>query len=372
MRDWLLFVALYLATLALVVGLTEAYPGDEQHFIDTSRLFAQGITADLIRAYPEMSGPLPFAVFGGWGRLFGFSLPGMRACSLLIAALALIAAYRLIGDFHAAALLGLNPYWAAMSIFVYTDMLAVLFAVLAFDAARRERPLPFALAATAALLCRQYLIFLPLAVVLYGGAQRQWRMVAAALVSAIPLAVLVLHWGGLAPDSPVRDQYLARGFAFHLSALFGYIGLLFLFSLPWLVMVRPRLPLWPALGAVVYWLAPLRPSPASVAAGIPTMGLADRVLHMAVPQETARDVFYMLLLAGGLCLLAARRRFPLATVAIAAFLVVMPFSYLYWEKYLLPLVPIAAVAAMSMAPQPRPPATTSPVPESPESPPSSL
>jgi hypothetical protein len=204
--------------------------------------------------------------------------------------------------------------------------------------------------ATLALLSRQYLVFLVLAVGIYCAWRRRWPMVVASGVAMIPLAGLIGLWGGLAPDSVVRVQYLQPGPLLHANALLGYLGLLFAFLVPWMLVTdRPRWDWRVVLAALVvscvYWLAPVRPSSASVAAGIHTVGLLDRVLHLALPLQWLRDVFYQLCLAGGILVLVRLRcNLSMAALTVFSFLVIMPFSYLYWEKYMLPLLPIAVAA----------------------------
>jgi len=79
------------------------------------------------------------------------------------------------------------------------------------------------------------------------------------------------------------------------------------------------------------------------------MGLFDRALHVALPALWMRDLFYGAAFAAGLMVWGklipgAVKRRELAALAVFSFLAVMPFSYLYWEKYLLPVLPLAAVA----------------------------
>ncbi len=59
--------------------------GDEEHFLLTVRLFGQGVSTDVLRTYPEMSGPLTFAAFAAWGRVAGFDTASLRLLAPLIA-----------------------------------------------------------------------------------------------------------------------------------------------------------------------------------------------------------------------------------------------------------------------------------------------
>ena len=130
-RLWLL--------LAIVLGaawwFTRALPpwGDEAHFLNTIRAFGQGISVDLLRTYPEMSGPLPFALFAWWGGLVGFGTAGLRGLSALIAFATLVLYHSTLEQhglhgrlkYLLLVLFAANPYFVGLSVFVFTDMLAL-------------------------------------------------------------------------------------------------------------------------------------------------------------------------------------------------------------------------------------------------------
>lgn len=351
---WAAWCVVFLALTLTAVGLAKAYPGDEYHFIETSQLFSKGLSLDLLRSYPEMSGPLPFALFGFWGSVFGWSLPAMRAFALLIAFGTLMLLHLWLRDPLAQFFICLNPYVVLMSVFLYTDMISVFFVLAAILAAERRSAWLTAGSLCAALLCRQYLVYVVLAMLLHFAFLRDWKMVAAVALSFGPLAALTLLWGGLAPVSPTRTYYLSTATSFHVSALVGYVTLLFLYLVAFLVMNwRALIPsrkaaLIAAVVSLLYWAFPIRPSPSAVDEGLFTVGMVDHALHSIISSEAGRDTFYWLSFALGLLVLAAILRHvkqqPLLTLQVLCFLVVMPFSYLYWEKYFLPLLPVAAAA----------------------------
>ena len=347
---WALWCAIYLGGALLFVGITRAYPGDEQRFIETSRLFAAGLTVDLLQHYPEMSGPLPFAIFSMWGHHLGWGLSSMRVLAVAIGFCTLMLMYVWLCDAlgsHTAAFLSglalcLNPYVAAMSVFLYTDMISMLFVMLALVAVERKNNVVLALALAAALLSRQYLVFVPLAIGFYALLKRNRGMLAAVLVSVLPLAWLVWLWGGLAPASPMRPQYLNGGAGFHIAAFAGYTGLLAIYLAPFLMIGwRRSVPGWRGGVAIlgisaIAWAFPVRPSPFSIRVGVSTVGLLDRGLTMLLPSVAMRDGFYWIAFLLGLAVVAvfireaSKRRLP--SMMVVSFLLVMPFSYLYWEK----------------------------------------
>ncbi len=356
---------LYLCAVTLALGLSTPYPGDEARFIETAKLFGRALSLDLLRSYPEMSGPLPFLFYGWWGRVFGYSLAAMRCGSLALALAALLILWiflRRLLDERAAFLSGcalcLNPYFATMSLFVYTDMAAVGSGLAALATALHGRPVTMAMALAAAMLSRQYMVFLALGLGVFYW--RQTRMVAACAASMLPLAALVVLWGGPAPDSWMRREYLAGGTHFQMASLTGYIAQMPIYLLPFVIAARRRLRFpAPVMAAVLvasglYWLYPIRVPDASARIGLSTVGLLDRALTQA---GIWRDAVYWAGFFTGLLMLAAlfddarrHRGYPLlAALVTAAFLAVMPWSYLYWEKYLLPLLPVAAAYLAQVA-----------------------
>jgi len=368
--DFFLYLAVgllvaYLLGLALGwPGLWAAQHGDEGHYTRSARYLATQPTAEGLRTYPEMSGPLPFALYGVWGSLFGWELPTLRLLSLLVACASGLLLYSLLRRLHAPgwpavlalAWLLLNPYWAGLSLYVYTDMLAVLFFLGSIYALVGGSFWGFVACAAGAALCRQYLVFWPVGVALWAliGGYRQWPYGCWALgagLSLLPLALLMLWWGGSAPDSQVRTFYLQESLRFHASFFWLYVALLPLWLAPWAL---PQLLRAGNAGAWIlslalaqlYWVAPIGSGTAALAKGEQQVGLLDRLLLQLPP--TGRDIIYVALLALGfrwLLILLGRIRLwgkrpdmrSLLVIAQLVFLVGMSFSYLCWEKYLLPV-----------------------------------
>src|SRR5262245_47428982 len=146
--------------------------GDEEHFVTTSILFGRHLTLDTLRSYPELSTPLPFVVYGLWGRLLGFDLLTLRLLSPLIALATYVMLHFVLHRWFEdgrIAFLGtlfvmLNPYMVGLSVFVFTDMITILAILVAFHGAWKEHWGRYALAAGCALLARQYAAFLVLSV----------------------------------------------------------------------------------------------------------------------------------------------------------------------------------------------------------------
>jgi hypothetical protein len=370
---WLLgFLSAYSA-VELVFNLNRPYWGDEGHFIGTVRQFGTGLTLEILKHYNEMSTPLPFALYASWGRVVGYETQNLRLLSIMIACLTYISFHRfLFSIFHGSRLallttifFSLNPYMLAFSIFVFTDMSALLFLILCCAAIRNENVVLFAIASTAALLCRQYLVFVTFAAGTYFlvrlAREREAihaKMLIAAGLSTLPLFLLFWMWQGFNPDNTVKYLYLEGLFNFHLNAITLYVLLFFVYLLPivlwaWKLFYRQRRIL--AISAGVSWLYlffPIVPSKPSIDLGLTTVGVFHRAVQFIFGFQAQHIVLFLCFLMGLPIVVSliddtlARLRqqiFDFAFflgLAILAFLLIMPFSYLAWEKYFLPAMPL--------------------------------
>ena len=368
-RLWLL--------LAIVLGaawwFTRALPpwGDEAHFLNTIRAFGQGISVDLLRTYPEMSGPLPFALFAWWGALgrvrAGRSEGAVRADRLCDAGAvpqhARTARTARATQYLLLVLFAANPYFVGLSVFVFTDMIALFGMALVLHASSAGRPGRAALGLAVATLARQDLAFLAAAVVLAALCSRDERdrgrvaWFATAVAGMLPLAALVWLWAGLSPANNLRPLYLADGLRFDPHALSLYLALPGIYLAPLVVAVLVSVPFrlrhlgiaCAAAGFVL--LFPIAPSLPQVREGIHTVGFVHRASVALLPAGAVQWPFAIGAFTGwaaiGAVVLRGRHHFGSSALSIAgclplasavAFLVVMPFSYMPWEKYGLPLL----------------------------------
>jgi hypothetical protein len=299
--------------------------------------------------------------------------------SLLVAFAAFLAVHRLafavtgrgVVALVITAFVALHPYNIGLSVFVFNDMTAVLFVVLGLAAAAGRRPAWAGAAFACALLSRQYMAFAVLAVGAW-SAVRWWRFrdggdlrrAAAAAVSFVPLAALMWFWGGVGPDNDARVDYLRHGLAFKMPGLMLYLALLCVYLAPLLFWSRlPRRTSALVAGLAVlasYPLWPVVAADAQRAANIATAGFLHRALR-ATGSPLIEHAVWALSAACGAAVAAslvvwsgralrdpARDRDGLLAWPVIAFLLVMPFSYMYWEKYFMPVLPIAALAIVRM------------------------
>ncbi len=347
--------------------------GDEEHFVETVRLFGAGLSVDLLRSYPEMSAPLTYLAYAGWGHLVGFGLAELRLLSPLVAAATALAWFAFLRDqvrprvlvWLTLATLVLNPYFLGLSVFVFTDMFALLGLSLVALGVSRRWPLLTLAGVIVAVCSRQYFVFVPFALLLAAilASDRRDALVQLALpaiLGLLPLGLLVLLWGGLAPANELRDVYASGPLRFdaHTFSLYLAAPALYLAPLALLMWLSPTRGMLVAAGLAMAFVIvfPIQVSPVQIMDGILTVGFLHRAIEFVVPGTVGVFVLFPLLAAVnaaalGRLLIERGRSLPVMDHAerflwcgIVAFLIVMPFSYMPWEKYALPLFMLQAAA----------------------------
>jgi len=352
------------------------------------RDFGARLDLDRLTHYEQLSTPLPFIVYAGWGKLVGFDLWRLRILSLLIALTTYLLFHRLLWEhFHSgaaafltAAFLAIHPYMVGFSIFVFTDGLTIMFLVAGLLAFHRRMAWLLAFGVAGALLCRQYAVFLPIAAVMclaheFSRDRRpdSGRLLTAVLVGMLPFAALLMLWGGLSPINRWRDFYATGHLTFHPSYLVLYIALLALYAAPLLFVVwrqlygDRRLLIGALVLSMVYWLFPVKASAYAVDINVHTVGLLHKALVRVIAAPWFAQIVFFVGFALGLPILYAVIRSALRAVrltsvaptllydlAILGFLALMPFSYLNWEKYFVPLLPFLFVRLLMLRRLPHP------------------
>jgi hypothetical protein len=371
-RNWTLWLALA-AYFAVASAVTLRWPpwGDEVHYLSTIRLFGQGMSVDLLRTYPQMATPLAFVTYAEWGRLVGFETWQLRLLSPILAmstCVLLAHALRMLGASTVMVTVGTgiiaaNPYFLGLSTFVFTDTPALLMLAVAIVGVVSNRAWVTGAGIAGAVLTRQYLAFLTPAVIgavlVSDGASGLWRSrhVLAACLALLPLAWFVWLWGGaLAPVSEMRGVYLTGGgLRYDVHALSLYLAAPGIYLAP-LLLWRAREGVSARALAIGFAMAtvtlvfPVAPSAIQTVEGIVTVGFVHRLLLSLLPSAAVNIVWFLaagfwlsVMLDRAFMLLtpAPLRRLDMATLfpwfGIAGFLLLMPFAYMPWEKYALPL-----------------------------------
>jgi hypothetical protein len=318
----------------------------------------------------------------------GFDTGSLRLLSPVLASATIVLWLRFVAGVVPApavalltvATIAANPYFLGLSVFVFTDMLALLGLSLAAVGVQRRSPWLSGLGVAVATCARQYLAFLAVAVAalaIFGrGKPERSRWVIAAMAGMVPIGLLVALWdGALAPDNALRAVYTSEGLRFDPHALSLYLAspAAYLFPLVGIVLARFRVrrtTVAVAVAAAVFVIGfPIAPSIAQTREGSFTVGFLHRFVQMIASGTIEHITFAALAFVHLLALGAASESLYrhgrqghwnesvlFAWAGTLAFLVLMPFSYMPWEKYALPLFMLEGVvlAAVISAAKHRP------------------
>lgn len=360
-------------------AVNRPYWNDEAHFVDTINHFGEDMSISTIKSYNEMSTPLPFILYSFWGRIFNFRIQTLRIFSVLVAFITYLLFHKLVFSIFkdikisllTTAFIVLHPYMVGLSVFVYTDMLAILFIILSCIAIREQKPIILSISLACCLLCRQYLIFFILAAGLYYlikyfnnkiDKHVIRKMLLSCIISMLPLAILGLLWKGLSPENDLRNMYLDEGYSFHPSYLNLYVCQLSIYLVPiilisWKKFYKNKIII--LLSFVLswfYWLFPVRIAGYQINAHVDAVGFFHRFIKTIFGNQFIEDIVFHVAYLLGLPIVIAIAKdiysrwqdknqdfsFFLDLSIIAAF-IVMPFSFYCWEKYFLPFLPLVTL-----------------------------
>lgn len=373
------FLVIYFSSLAIWgINRPDAW-SDEYHFVETIKYFGNNLNLSTLHSYEEMSTPLPFIVYAIWGKVAGFELPMLRILSILIAFCTYLVFYSIFKSYFsrltallAVTFFALNPYSAGASLFVFTDMIAILSLGLSFLSVIKRKPVLLGISLSSAMLSRQYLAFLvpPFVIyyglkVLYSKEKSDLKSLLTVVLSCIPLGLLVLYWGGSCPDNLRKEQYMSYAFAFHPEFMTLYICQIVVYTFPFLLYYWKRfytdkkIILISILVSLLYFVFPVKPSIAGIEANVLTVGYFHRFLRVFLSDGWINLTFYIsflfalpVLFTLLLSMISDLRKKKISITFLSigtmmCFLLVMPFSYLVWEKYFLPVLPIMIFLILS-------------------------
>ena len=359
----------FILSFAWLFAIQHSHWGDEIRFVNTISYFGNDFHLQKLVHYNEMSAPLPFVLYAMWGKLVGFALNDLRAFSLIIAVITYVLFFWFIFKtfncqklaYFSSMFLMLQPYMLGFSVFVFTDMLPILASIFVFYSARYGKPLLMLLAGLIGLLSRQYFIFLLIAFgltffirFLLKKERNDMYMATAIILSTLPLGVLAYYWQGLSPQTHLNSLYLDEAFRFHPEYLTLYIVQLSIYIFPYIILnvrkIYGNYSVW-VISITFSWLYiifPIEPSPAAQEASFHTVGFLHKMVRSLVGSPGEHLIFYALFTVGIpiaffiLRDLYLRIRLKLYDLIFAMhlsvifFLIIIPCSYLLWEKYFMP------------------------------------
>jgi len=366
-----------LSVLALV-SIENPYHGDEKHIVETIRLFANKFSIETIKDYPEVTPPLFYIIYSFWAKLFG-SLESLRIFTLIISFATWQILYLLMLSFtknekHSfllSLLIILNPYFFGTSVYVFTDTLTLFFVIASILAFQKDKIFLFLVFSTSAILCRQYSIIFPSAIIIYSLANYQTnkiknaKYILASVVSFLPLIKLLILWNGIAPKSGVGKWIIPNSGLYNLDYINTYLtfSTIYLFPLILFYFKKIRLNLFTILISIGLTLLlsffPIKPSEATIVQTTNiTVGYAHKFLFMILGQNhfTVKIVLGLFLFIGSYMSIELIRMIfrnlresindykIIFTFLWLLFLLIMPFSYQVWEKYLIMILPFLALS----------------------------
>jgi hypothetical protein len=251
-----------------------------------------------------------------------------------------------------------------LSIFVFTDMIPVLALFVAYISLQKKRLFIFLLASIIAILSRQYCVFFLGGTLLYHTIHYYFqrdvyhlKVLFAGCLSLFPLVLFMILWQGASPVNKVNVLYLDQAFQFHIAYLNLYVLQIFVYLFPFVLWHR-RLFYQNYKGIIVcfllsltYFFFPVEPSVAAVNAGIETVGYFHKFVNFLGLREYAHWIFYFfyfvslpVLFSVVMGLVSDLRNKSVTAksylvIVILMFYLVMPLSYMSWEKYFIPLLP---------------------------------
>ena len=382
--DLILFVVVagYLIGMVVVIGLDRPLWRDEIQFINTIRVFGEEFSLGMLSDYRQPTGPLVFLVYSLWGKIVGFEAANLRILSLIFSGTTLLLIYRLFvlilrnrkAALLAVCLLLINPYMWGLGIFVYTDIPTLCFSVMFVWAVYRRQALFLAVTTALALLARQYSAYLIVAagvyqlVTIYRGEKTQMKNVAALIVGCLPLIVLMILWGGVAPPSGMKRWVVTESNIYNCGYITTYVLFMAAYLSPVILIMRRQLfqkgsiLLLSSLLSCWYLFFPVRPSAAAlIQTEYDTVGLLHRLIKSVIPIAILENILLWGFFWCGLVVLANIVHLDIKrlrngiwdyghflTLAVLCFLFMMPFSYQVWEKYLVSVLPFIMLRLMIM------------------------
>ena len=382
---WLIFpLALILLTVAFILLTDLDYPfrGDEGHFISTVEIFGDNFHPVTALDYPEVTGPLFYYMYALWGRMVSFNSENLRVFSLLLSVITFILIYILYGKvlrdlkivLPGLLLLLINPYFLGLSVHVFTDIPSLLFIVLIVLGVYLGNPFLLFLSTACALLIRQYSVFVVISAAIYflilyriRGRFKKGSFLAL-ICGSVPLLVMMLLWRGTAPPSGIVRWMIDDGLVYRFRYILIYVIFMAVSLFPILlyacrILLKNRTVILTGfLLSLTYFFFPVHSSFVTLEqTEVTTVGLMHSFIRgLLSSYHLEQFILWIFCWAGFVTLLHVIRTDIASmrtgiwdfghflTLSVIIFLLIMPFSYQVWEKYLVVVLPFILLRLLMM------------------------
>ena len=370
---WFAFSIITL-TVVGIVSLKLPFRGDERHIVETIRLFANNFNFETIKDYPEVTPPFFFMFYALWAKIFSASTESLRILTLIISFRAWQLVYFLFQLFvkkksHAlllSLLVVINPYFFGTSIFVFTDMLTIMLSLVAVISYLKNKFFLFIIFSTLAILCRQYAVIIPMSVILFSllnykrDKLNNRNYIIGSFLTFLPLLILFVFWKNISPATGIEKWIVPNSSFYNIDYINTYItfSVIYIFPLVILFFKKIELSFSSLLSALVFTiilsLFPVKTSMATLEfTDYKTVGFIHQVFVEFLGDESLwlKIILVFFLLVGCYINIELLKRFYqyiktksfdkklIFTLLWVLFLLIMPFSYQVWEKYLTMILP---------------------------------
>lgn len=370
---WFAFSLISL-TLIGIVSLRLPFRGDERHIVETIRLFANNFNFETIKDYPEVTPPFFFLFYALWAKVFSASTESLRILTLIISFITWQLVYYLFESFtkkkfHALLLSVVviaNPYFFGTSVFVFTDMLTIMLILAAVISLIKNRLYLFIILTAFAILCRQYAVVIPAAIIFYSflnyknDKANNRNYLIGSLITFLPLSVLFVIWKNISPASGIEKWIVPNSSFYNIDYINTYITFSVIYILPLVNVFYKKIKfnyvtfLIAFVFTIILFFFPVKTSMATLEfTDYKTVGIIHQTLVEFLGNESfwLKIILAFLLLAGCYINTELLKRFYTAiktklldkeiifTLLWVLFLLIMPFSYQVWEKYLTMILP---------------------------------
>ncbi len=367
-------ISLIAITLIGIISLKLPFRGDERHIVETIKLFADNFNFNTIKDYPEVTPPFFFMFYALWAKIFGASTESLRILTLIISFITWQFVYYLFQlfvkkEFHVlllSLLIVFNPYFFGTSVFVFTDMLTIMLSLAAIISFIKNKTIFYIIFSALAILCRQYAVIIPAAVIIYSFLNFKSdrlinrKYIIGSLVSFLPLLGLFVIWKNISPSSGIEKWIVPNSSLYNLDYINTYLtfSVIYIFPLAFIFFKKIKFSYSTifisfAL-AIVLSLFPVKTSMATLEfTDYKSVGF----VHQALVEMFGLDSFWLRMVLGFFLLLGCYMNIELLkrfyvyirnkslekeviiTLLWFLFILIMPFSYQVWEKYLTIILP---------------------------------